>query len=254
MFKNKKPLFLLNMQAIEQPFVQSESLEQEKPVDLVELIYAPDWKTMLIDLVQGERMDPWNIDVTELAGKYYAKIQSLSGTSLRIPANAMLCSAILLRFKAKRLRIASIEEIEDEMQKEENARNAKLFDAFEPALKNPRMLREGKVSLNDLVLAIEGMMEKTREKALKKKLSMPDFKIPLETENIEEKTQKVMELIANNADSKGLCLFSHLIIGKTVPEIVDTFVPVLFLCKNGKINAWQEEWFGEIFISVVKND
>ena len=71
-------------------------------------------------------------------------------------------------------------------------------------------------------------------------------------DNIEEKTQKVMELIANNADSKGLCLFSHLIIGKSVPEIVDTFVPVLFLCKNGKINAWQEEWFGEIFIQLTK--
>jgi len=80
------------------------SEEAEKPVDLVELIYTPDWKTILYDLVKSERMNPWSIDVSQLAEKYYSRIKSLTGTNLRIPANAMLCSAILLRFKAKHLK------------------------------------------------------------------------------------------------------------------------------------------------------
>lgn len=249
--KTPAALFLQNMQtqSFETPFVEE---EVEKPVDLVELIYAPDWKTILLDLVQGEKMDAWNINITELAERYYKRIQNLTETNLRIPANAMLCSAILLRFKAKKLKIASIEEIEEEMQQQAlEYKNSKLYDAFEPSLKNPRMLREGRVSLNELVNAIEQMMDKSRQKAMKKKLQLQEFKIPYSEENIEEKTRQVFELILNKADASGLCLFSHLIIGKKGSEIVDTFIPMLFLCNKGRINAWQEKWFGEIFISIV---
>jgi segregation and condensation protein A len=231
-----------------------DSAEAEKPVDLVELIYAPDWKTILYDLVQSEKMNAWDINITELAEKYYARIKNLTETSLRIPANAMLCSAILLRFKSKKLKISSIEEVEEAIaiQQALEAKNTKLYDKFEPLLKNPRLSREGKVSLNELVSAIEEMMEKTRQKALKKSLLAQEFKIPYASENIEEKSQKVMELVLNNCDSTGLCLFSHISIGKKASELVDLFIPMLFLCNKGKLMAWQEEWFGEIFIQIEK--
>lgn len=232
-----------------------DSAEAEKPVDLVELIYAPDWKTILYDLVQSEKMNAWDINITELAEKYYARIKGLTTeTSLRIPANAMLCSAILLRFKSKKLKISSIEEVEEAIaiQQALEAKNTKLYDNFEPLLKNPRLSREGKVSLNELVSAIEEMMEKTRQKALKKKLLAQEFKIPYTSENIEEKSQKVMELVTNNCDSTGLCLFSHLSIGKKASELVDLFIPMLYLCNKGKLAAWQEEWFGEIFIQLTE--
>ncbi|MEK6820785.1 MAG: hypothetical protein AABY11_00095, partial [archaeon] len=35
--------------------------------DLVGLIDQPAWKTILISLVKNEKMDPWNIDVKDLA-------------------------------------------------------------------------------------------------------------------------------------------------------------------------------------------
>lgn len=243
----------MHSESLEMPFDSAQPEELEKPIDLVELIYAPDWKTILYDLVQSEKMNAWDINVSELAEKYYARIKGLTETSLRIPANAMLCSAILLRFKSKKLKIASIEEVEDAIavQQALEAKNTKLYDNFEPLLKNPRLSREGKVSLNELVSAIEEMMEKTRQKALKKSILAQEFKIPQGSVNIEEKSQKVMELLLKNCDSSGLCLFSHLSFGKKTSELVDLFIPVLFLCNKGKLTAWQEEFFGEIFISIT---
>ncbi|MDO8646799.1 MAG: hypothetical protein Q7R70_00080 [Candidatus Diapherotrites archaeon] len=236
-------------ETLQEPFVE------EKPMDLVELIYAPDWKTILLDLVQSERMDAWDIDLTALAEKYYVRIQSLTETNLRIPANAMLCSAILLRFKSKKLRISSIEDAEELAIQEQalELKNTKLFADYDPFLKNPRMNREGTITLNDLVSAIEEMMEKSRQKSLKKRLDMPEFKLPFSGINIEERIAKTLEDVNSKADSQGLCLFSQLTEGKNPIETIDVFLPVLFLCTRDKINAWQEEWFGEIFISIISS-
>ena len=80
--------------------------------NLVTLIDVPEWKTILLDLVSSEKMDPWNIDIVDLSEKYLKKINSMEQTDLRVPANAILASAILLRAKSKLLKIPSLEEEE----------------------------------------------------------------------------------------------------------------------------------------------
>lgn len=233
----------------------SESVAGNEKVDLVELIHVPEWKSILIDLVKTERMDPWSIDIAELAEKYLQKIKSMEGLNLKIPANAMLCSAILLKFKAKKLKLSSLEEMEEltaeEMRKLQESK--KLYSDFIPELKTPRMMRESKVSLEQLVGEIEKLLGKRKRKALfGDSLKAEQFQIPYSEENIEEKTEKVLNLIMQNSDSGGLCLFSHLTLGKNSAGIVDLFVPMLFLCNKGKVEAWQDEFWGEIFISTMQ--
>src|SRR3990167_1881053 len=67
--------------------------------DLVQLIHYPEWKMILLDLIKKEKMDVWAIDIGVLARKYLKKIEELKETSLRLPANAILASAILLHLK-----------------------------------------------------------------------------------------------------------------------------------------------------------
>ncbi|MFH0714237.1 MAG: segregation/condensation protein A [Candidatus Diapherotrites archaeon] len=222
-----------------------------EPVDLVELIHVPDWKTILIDLIKTEQMDPWSIDISELAEKYLQKIRALEQENLRLPANAILASAILLKFKAKKLHIASIEELEELAEAQLENGQQRLFDPFIPELRQPRMLREGKVSLEELVAGIETILQKSKRKdLLGKSLKNIDFMIPATTLDIEAAQEEVLKAIANNLDSTGLCRFSSITLGKPVPKIVDSFIALLFLTNKGKINAWQDEWFGEIFISL----
>ena len=114
-------------------------------VDLVDLIEQPAWKSILVELVRTERMDPWSIDIAGLAEKYLKKINALTGTDLRIPANAILASAILLKFKSNVLRISEIEDEDDflaqkkAMTPEERAE----FEALIPDLKTIRKIKEG---------------------------------------------------------------------------------------------------------------
>ena len=67
--------------------------------------------------------------------------------------------------------------------------------------------------------------------------------------------EKVFLKIKEKVDSEGMVLFSALTNGNGNPEnLIETFIPLLFLNNENKINLWQEEWFGEIFISLMNEN
>jgi len=230
----------------------------ENPDDayLVDLIDQPAWKTILIELVKKEKMDPWSIDIAELAGKYLSKINALTTTDLRLPANAILASALILKFKSNVLRLSEIDDEDEFLEQKKNMSPEERaeFDALLPDLKNIRKIREGKVSLDELVLSIEKMLKSSKKKSDKqfKSRDRTTFKIPLPDFQIDKEMEKVYLLIEKKADSQGLVLFSALVNNNSDSNksIVRTFLPCLFLTNKGKINMWQDTFFGEIFISV----
>lgn len=227
-------------------------MAENNNINLVDLIEQPAWKTILIELVQTERMNPWDIDILELADKYLQKINNLGGTDLRLPANAILASAILLKFKSRILKLSELDEEEETIAEEAmDEEEKRLFEAMLPELRGVRKFKEGKVSLDALVEAIENVLEKSKKKKMKAlEKDIPEFRVPFEGFNIEEKMEDVYKKIQEMTDSQGLVLFSKLVNGNDVIAIVDTFIPCLFLSNQNKINMWQEDFFGEIFISL----
>lgn len=224
-------------------------------VDLVDLIDQPAWKTILIELVKKERMNPWEIDISELVGKYLEKIKSLSENNLKIPANAILACALLLKFKSNFLRVS---EIRDEKSLEAEKRKMspeelKEFEAMLPDLKNIRKIREGKVSLDELVGVIENMLRSSKKMAENSQFrrDRAKFVFPDMGFKIDEAMEKVFKKIQRNADSHGLVTFTRLTKDKKDNvSIVRTFIPCLFLMNKGRILMWQERFFDEIFISL----
>lgn len=224
---------------------------------LVDLIEQPAWKAILMAIVRQEKMDPWNIDLVLLADRYLEKISALEKANLRVPANAMLASAILLKTKSKTLRITTLEDLEKEDEKkglspEERA----LLMRGIPELKGTRSLREGKVTLDELVKTIETMLTKSRSKnQFAKQLQEIQFVLPFSEMDIEKRMVEVLELVQQKMDSQGLALFSQLLPQKATPnETINVFVPLLFLANKGQLNVWQEEFWEEIFIRYTKNE
>lgn len=224
-------------------------------VDLLDLIDRPAWKTILIELVKSERMNPWEIDISELVAKYLAKINLLSGSNLKIPANAILACALLLKFKSNFLRVSKIESEDDleSIKKAMSPEEIKELESLLPDLQNIRKIREGKVSLDELVNVIEKMLQNTKKMAEKSifKRERTKFQFPHDNFKIEEEMEKVFKRIRRNADSQGLVTFSRLTKDRQQTEaIVKTFIPCLFLMNKGQILMWQDEFFGEIFLSL----
>jgi len=187
-----------------------------------------------------------------LANLYWEKIQMLERQDLRVPANAILASAILLKLKARTIKISSVEE-EEEETKEISQEELAMIEETIPELRGQRQFREGKISLDELVGSIEEILEKTKQKkSILRGKEMPEFNLEFNKEKAEEHIKKILGRIRKRADSQGIVAFSALLDEKTPIEMVNCFMPVLFLANKGEINAWQEEWFGEIFISIVK--
>jgi len=239
-----------------------QDLEIELPdkIDLLDLIDQPAWKTILIELVAKNRMDPWNIDLIELSEKYLHKISALETTNLRVPANAILALAIILKFKAKILEFTTIEDAFASDEKiikdffEANPDFAELKEMV-PELNPPRILREGKITLDSLVGIIEHILSKSKDgKAFVNKISgqVDDFKIKLKDVNIDEEMNKLFFHIKCLSDSQGMVMFSQIAKGKSVQEIVTNFIYLLYLANNQRITIWQEEFWEEIFISIKK--
>jgi segregation and condensation protein A len=222
--------------------------------DFVGLIEQPAWKTILISLVKSEKMDPWNIDVKELAKKYLEKIRSLNDSDLRLPANAILASAILLKFKARALRIPSLEEA-NEVEWKALMTEEQLLGGMMPELLSPNLSREGKVTLDQLVESIEAILDRTKSKVQRERdgRDRPVFNLPFASMNLEDKMKEVFEMVSSFADETGLARFSTMMKGRSINEVIEFFLALLFLVNDRTLNAWQETLFGDIFISRVEN-
>jgi segregation and condensation protein A len=216
-------------------------------IDLVDLIDQPAWKTILIDLVKKEKMNPWDIDVCLLTEKYIEKINSLETKCLRVPANAILACALLVKTKSKYLKLSSIEDEEEEIQLTPEKIGLELEEL--PELVGNRQFREGKISLDELVASIENIIHKTEPKKSNKKI-IPQIQLNFDAVNIEEKMDEVYLKIKNRIDSQGIVLFDQIIDEKTTENIINTFLPVIFLMNNQKLTAYQEDFFGTIFIKL----
>ena len=75
----------------------------QKKLDLVSFVNYDTWKELLIELVEKQQLDPWNIDITELVNSYINAVKALKVMDLRIPANIILAASILLRMKSSML-------------------------------------------------------------------------------------------------------------------------------------------------------
>jgi segregation and condensation protein A len=218
-------------------------------MDLVDLIDQPAWKTILIDLVESEKMDPWNIDVIILCEKYLKKISELEGNNLRVPANAILACAILVKTKSKYLKISSLQEEDEKVELTQEQKDLML--ATIPDLMSERMSREGRITLDELVMSIEDIIQRTNPKKNSSR-NVPKIEINFDSISIEEKLDGVFDLIKQKVDSQGIVLFKDLVDSDEVAGLVDIFLPILFLMNSGKVVAYQNEFFGEIFVQLIQ--
>lgn len=218
-------------------------------MDLVDLIDQPAWKTILIDLVESEKMDPWNIDVIILCEKYLKKISELEGNNLRVPANAILACAILVKTKSKYLKISSLQEEDEKVELTQEQKDLML--ATIPDLMSERMSREGRITLDELVMSIEDIIQRTNPKKNSSR-NIPKIEINFDSISIEEKLDGVFDLIKQKVDSQGIVLFKDLVDSDEVDGLVDIFLPILFLMNSGKVVAYQNEFFGEIFVQLIQ--
>lgn len=214
-------------------------------MDLIEVVANPTWKEFLIDLVRSEQMNPWDIDVGVVANRFLERVRELQTLDLRLPANIILASAILLRFKAETISFDA--GVEDEVVDERLLEDEDLPEL----IYNSRRPRERHVTLNELLDAVSHVMKKGRRLgSARRRPSAIDVMLP-ET-GMDERMAGVFAAALRLKDSEGVLLFSALVGNAEADAIAEQLLPVMHLVQEEKMLAWQDDYFGEIFLRVLE--
>ncbi len=220
------------------------------------------WKSIIYKLIETEEMDPWDVDVTLLTKRYIQVIRERQEHDFRISGKILLAAAFLLKIKSAYLIEHDIFNLDKLLnQTDELLNEEELFDddghrekqQFTLIPRHPQP-RTRKISVQDLVEALERAM-KTKRRILAQsrpvKFEVPTRKIDI-LGVIRELYFKIVHY--SEQEKNGGLTFTRLLPphpGKR--EKVYTFVPLLHLENEQKVETSQERPFEEIYVKLVRN-
>ncbi|MBU4284005.1 MAG: segregation/condensation protein A [Nanoarchaeota archaeon] len=238
---------------------------QEK---IFELLFDKDeitWQSIILDLIKTEQMDPWDINISLLSQKYIQMLKKLKDLDFRISGKIVLAAAILLRIKSSRLVGEDITELDrllagqdlEELQEDFYEELENEFEAgqgsivFDKPVLTPRtpQPRKRKVSVYDLIDALQKALELKKRRVMRNipaaKIEVPKKTVEI-TSIIREVYEKITGFFFKNNGKK--LTFTKIIPSDSKEDKVLTFIPLLHLTNQRKINLLQREHFGEIEI------
>jgi segregation and condensation protein A len=216
------------------------------------------WQSLLYELVKTEQMDPWDIDVSLLAKRYIATIRKLKELDFRLSGKVLLAAAILLKIKSNRLVGEDLMQLDKLIGGEEEE---ELFEEVgeiapeEEPVEKPSLIprtpqpRKRKVSIYDLVEALEKALE-VKQRRVMHSIPPLDIEVPKKTRDI---TQVIREVYGNIKafffkNKKSKLMFSQLVPSDKKEDKIYTFVPLLHLTHQRKIELEQPVHFEDIEI------
>ena len=221
------------------------------------------WQNIIYGLVKSEQMDPWDISISTISQKYIDMLRTLKEHDFRVSGKVLLAAAILLKIKSTRLVGDDLSEldrlligVEEDMEdfgfgEEINAQKIGEIPSLIPRTPQPR---KRKVSIFDLVEALEKALEVKKRRLLH---SIPPLSLeaPKKGRDITEIIKEVYGRIRSffMGALKGKLTFSKLIPSESKEDKVHTFIPLLYLAQQHKIELVQETPFGDIEVLLKKS-
>jgi len=248
------------------PRSQEQSFDPSQGQDyILELLFDKDevtWQSLLYELVKSEKMDPWNIDISLIAERFLEMLKTLKEMDFRVPGKVILAAAVLLKIKSNRLlgedlayfdglfkeqeeEEGLLDDIQSEEQREDIS-DAKLI----PRTPQPR---KRKVSIFDLVDALQRAIEVKKRRVMRDipsvQLEVPKKKVEI-SKIIKDTYGKIRLFFIKDKYHK--LTFSQIIPSESRQDKVYTFIPLLHLTHQRKIDMIQYQHFGEIEIELLK--
>jgi segregation and condensation protein A len=245
--------------------------EDGKPQERIfTLLFQEDdltWQNIIYDLVRSEGMDPWDIDVSEIAHKFLEMLKKLKEMDFRISGKVVLASALLLKIKSNRLveeDINALDSLMSSIDDPEQLLDELPLDGQGGRIKldHPKLLprtpqpRKRKVSVYDLIKALEKALEVENRRPpvyVPPKVNLKAFNKAVDVgEMISEMFEKVQSYYVAQADARRHLTFSELVPSDSKEDKVYTFIPLLHLENQRKVDMLQKIHFGEIEIDLAK--
>lgn len=226
------------------------------------------WQTILQDLIKSEQMNPWDINVTLLANRYMETIKKLQDHNFFISGKIVLAASMLLRIKSYKLVNDDIANFDDILFNtgEDMGLMGDLDDIDINNIKNNKVTiiprvpqpRKRKVTMEDLMVALNKALEVKQRRVMRRirEDDAPKVIIPEQTVDISVKIKLVYKQIKDffaKTFGKEKLTFTKLVPTGSKHDKIYTFIPLLQLSNEEKVDLYQKEHFEEIYINLLEN-
>lgn len=222
------------------------------------------WKNLIFTLIETNQMDPWDIDISKIAVEFIKMLKKLNELNFHISGKVVLASAILLKLKSRKFIEDDIAALDNLINSQYNEEESILEDS--PIIEDrkereiPSRLipktpqpRKKKVSVYDLINALEKAIEvEVRRKSIIEITRKPSIKIKISEKDISDIMDELYTVIKNYyAKNDEILTFDKLLPTNSKEDKVMTFVPLLHLDFQGRIDMIQKQHFGIINIRLM---
>jgi len=221
------------------------------------------WQSLIYELVRSEQMNPWDIDVGLLARRYLETLKKMKEMNFFISGKVVLASAILLKIKSYKLIEEDISKLDSILFKNEKEYDVDLTEeeSYEEkedlkvdlVLKTPHS-RKRKVGIDDLIGALEKALEVDKRRIVRRMREREiDVEIPEKKVDISKLIKNIFDRIKNALSKKEVVMFSELIEDNKRENKIATFVPLIYLSNQQKVDLNQKEHFSDIEITLYES-
>ncbi len=224
------------------------------------------WKNVIYDLVRTEQMNPWDIDLCHLTQRFIQRLNQLRETNFKLSGKAVLAAALLLKIKANRLVGEDLEAL-DALIAQKDINEQEFYDNLAAEMRAPGSIpdneklqliprtpqpRQRKVSIFDLVQALEQALE-VKKRRLLKHMPLQNITIPYKKRDITLCIKRLYKTILEAFGARKIPVQFEDLLDKnhTKEDKVFTFIPLLHLANDCKIELEQDKPFSNIKIHVI---
>ncbi len=210
--------------------------------------YQPPWN-ILFELHKLEKVQPWGINLSFLLMSFLDEMIKQGEVDFRASGMVLDSSATIYLMKSKLL-----------LELEEPPLPPKPPpDFLPPPLLQPLRYELTSTTIQNLLEALDAALKGESLFKLKPRLESilpppPEVLPPIDLYlmETEKHMKKLYRLLLRLVDKGKLVVFSTIIAGLEKLEAIKTFIILLFLAQRGKVTLWQEEEFGEIYITLME--
>jgi len=203
---------------------------------------SPFWATppyiLLTDVLQLDKIEPWNVDVGKLVVGFLNEMKRLGDIDFRISGNALYSASVIFMRKTRdlvQLGVLPPDEVdEDEIEI--------------PLIRPPFRLTNRRVTIEELLVAMDQVLRKgVRERSAPKKHRYKTkedpitFTVNIDQANIEETIADVYADLQRILKIGEMSKFTEILMNNTRKEIVRVFFSLLFLYARAFIDIWMED-------------
>ncbi|WP_017980965.1 segregation/condensation protein A [Methanocaldococcus villosus] len=188
------------------------------------------WVRMIMDGIKRKNINPWEVNIADVADYYINKIKELRKFDIRLSADVILVGGILLRMKSESLYESFIEK------------------------KEKRKIRKNPKTVNELIETIEEELKKVKKRSRKKNVKKDeDYEYYNINEIIDELVEsedidKIIENLLKELKEDKIIIFQEKF--KSKDEKIKYFLPSLYLANEGKAEIIQEKMFDKLIIKI----